>query len=141
MPELGVKIYCDDVGFLYPRILLPSKEARLSFYIEEWDYRYDTVTDSWKEHGDPHGPGGFCGNAFSEINSGNLVDVSFGAVPAKANILTGSTALLDMVFGNWRTKVDKQKYSAGQGKSGSWSSFNLNREEAATLCRQLWPNP
>ena len=139
MPELGIKIYCDDVGFMYPRILLPDKEARLSFYIEEWDYQYDSVTDSWREHGDSDGPGGFCENAFSKSNSGNMVDVSFGAIPAKANILTGSTALLDMVFGNWRTKVDKKKYSAGQGKNSSWSSFNLNKKRSAMLCKQLWP--
>jgi len=135
LTDLLHQIYCSPcspsqcdmhAGILFPQTTASGTSGDhkgLGLFIEEWDYGVKDEQEGrgvWRD-GDN---GGFCEEAFN-VTTLQKVDVSIGAFPAYAYIMQGSERFLDAIYGNWRSKLDKQAYEPGQGKPGSWSGADV----------------
>ena len=113
-------------GILFPQTTASGTSGDhkgLGLFIEEWDYGVKDEQEGrgvWRD-GDN---GGFCEEAFN-VTTLQKVDVSIGAFPAYAYIMQGSERFLDAIYGNWRSKLDKQAYKPGQGKPGDWAGADV----------------
>jgi hypothetical protein len=97
----------------------------MGLFLEQWNYGLKAERDGrGVYHEADTGEGGFCEEAF-DVKTLRKVDVSIGAFPAYSYVLKGSEEMLDSVYGNWRSKLDKAAYGPGQGKPGSWSGADL----------------
>jgi len=63
-----------------------------------------------------------------------MVNVSYGLITAEAFVPPAAEAILDMAYGQWRTKTDKDSYSPNTGKKSSWNDFKLDPIGASNLC-------
>jgi len=122
-------------GILFPRTTASGTSADhkgLGLFIHEWDYGGEDEQDGrgvWRDVKDGRRFfggffGGFCEEAFN-VKTFQKMDVSIGAFPAHAYIMQGSERFLDAIYGNWRSKLDKQAYEPGQGKPGSWTGADV----------------
>jgi len=131
-------------GFIYPRITSKwsSLGRSVSCFIEEWLYKAYPARGGWCENnGGDGGTGSLCDKHF-DPETLRLEDVSYDLLPGKAYLFKGAEAMLDVAFhkDEWRTKLDKKKYGAGQGKPRSWNAFSMNKEESAAFCKQVFPD-
>jgi len=119
---------CRHAGVLFPMTTASGTSddwKGLAVFLEQWDYAIKDEQEGrgvWLDVSD--GTGGICEEAFN-VKTLEKVDVSIGAFPAHAYIMKGSERFLDTIYGTWRSKLDKQAYSPGEGKERSWSQANV----------------